>query len=117
LTNVTEALPGATTTFTYDATNRVRTVTDSEGYSVTYDHDVLDRVTKITFPDTTFQQIVYDKLDPVLAKDRRGHWSRSSYNALRQLTVSGKGTAYCSCCGTTIEWRVWLRPAKFRPPA
>lgn len=105
VTNVIAALSGATNGFTYDATNRIRTVTDSDGYTVTYDYDVFDRITKITFPDNTFQQIVYDKLDPVLVKDRRGHWSRKTYDALRRLTAVedalGRVTQYSWCnCGS-----------------
>jgi RHS repeat-associated protein len=105
VTNLIAAVSGATNGFTYDATNRVRTVTDSDGYSVTYDYDVLDRVTRITFPDNTFQQIIYDKLDPVLIKDRRGHWSRKTYDALRRLTAVedtlGRITQYSWCnCGS-----------------
>jgi len=85
LTNVTGALPGATTSFTYDGTNRVRTVTDSEGYTITVDYDALDRPVKITYPDTTFDQIVYKWLDPILHKDRRGHWTATYYDALRRV--------------------------------
>lgn len=65
LTNITGAVPGATTGFTYDGTNRVRTITDSENYTVTFDYDALDRPVKITYPDGTFEQIVYKWLDPI----------------------------------------------------
>jgi len=86
LTNITGSVPGATTSFTYDGYGRVRTVTDSEGFTVTTDYDAADRPTKITYPDATYQQIVYDRLDPVLSRDRRGHWSLSVYDALRRVT-------------------------------
>jgi RHS repeat-associated protein len=86
LTNITGSLPGATTSFTYDGYGRLRTVTDSEGFAVTTDYDAADRATKITYPDGTYDQIVYDRLDPVLAKDRRGHWSKRYYDALRRLS-------------------------------
>jgi RHS repeat-associated protein len=127
VTNIIGALSGATNGFTYDATNRIRTITDSDGYAVTYDWDNLDRVTRITFPDTTYQQIVYDKLDPVLVKDRRGHWSHKTYDALRRLTsvedALGRITQFgwCDCgslgsitdpLGTTTTW---LRDIEGRP--
>jgi RHS repeat-associated protein len=103
LTNVTGTLPGTTTSFTYDGFGRVRTVTDSEGFTVTTDYDALDRPTKVTYPDNTFEQIIYEKLDPVLVKDRRGHWTRKLYNHSRQLTAvadaAGRVTRldWCDC--------------------
>src|SRR5207245_1039412 len=45
-----------------------------------------NRPTQITYPDNTFDQIVYRFLDPVLRKDRRGHWTSTSYDALRRVT-------------------------------
>ena len=98
LTQVMGAQPGATTTFTYDAFNRVRTETDSEGYTLTYDYDALDRLTKVTFPDGTFEQMVYDRLDLAAQRDREGRWTRNYHNALRQLIAvrdpSGRTTNY-----------------------
>jgi YD repeat-containing protein len=102
-TNLTGALAGATTGFTYDGTNRVRTVTDAEGYSVTFDYDALDRPLKVTYPDGTFEQIVYKNLDPVLQKDRRGHWTATYYDALRRVTDAQDALnrvthfEWCSC--------------------
>jgi hypothetical protein len=37
-------------------------VTESEGYTETFDYDVLDRLTKVTYPDSSFEQTVYDRL-------------------------------------------------------
>ncbi len=51
LTNILGALPGATANFTYDGYGRLQTATDSEGYTVTYDYDALNRPTKVTYPD------------------------------------------------------------------
>jgi YD repeat-containing protein len=42
---------GSRCRFTYGAFARVRTFTDSEGWTVTYDYDAADRVTKVTYPD------------------------------------------------------------------
>ncbi len=85
LQSITGALPGSTTTFTYDGFGRPRTVTDSEGYTVTTDYDALDRPTKITVPDGTFEQIVYNRLDAVTVKDRLGRLSHTTYDQLRRV--------------------------------
>ncbi len=107
LTNVTNALGQVTTvvysnnflnsvigptgatnaTYAYDDYNRIRTVTDSEGYAVTIDYDALDRPTQVTYPDGTTEQTYYDKLDAIWTKDRLNRWTRKYYNALRQLTA------------------------------
>ena len=76
----------STNKFTYDSYGRLRTTTDSDGYTLTFDYDALDRPTKITYPDNTFEQVVYRALDPVLTKDRRGHWTQTSYDPLRRVT-------------------------------
>lgn len=49
----------AVTRFGYDSANRVRTVTDSDNYVVTTEYDNLDRKTKVTYPDTTYEQFLY----------------------------------------------------------
>jgi YD repeat-containing protein len=59
-------LPGSSITFTYDSVGRVRTNTDESGYTLTLDYDDLDRLTKITFPDGTFDQVTYTLLDRTL---------------------------------------------------
>ena len=52
----------AVTTFAYDGFNRVRTVTDSDGYAtITTDYDNLDRKTQVTYPDATFEQFQYTR--------------------------------------------------------
>jgi RHS repeat-associated protein len=84
----------AVTTFTYDSANRVRTVTDSDAYTVTTDYDNLDRQTQVTYPDGTNQQFQYSQdfgqglttiLDLTKSKDRRGLWTTRHYNANRQI--------------------------------
>jgi RHS repeat-associated protein len=85
LTNVLGSLPGATNAYSYDSFGRVLASTDSSGYTVTYSYDALDRITKITHPDGTYEQIVYDRLDPVLKRDRRGHWTATTYDTLRRV--------------------------------
>ena len=84
----------AITTFTYDSANRVRTLTDSDGYTVTTDYDNFDRPTQLTYPDGTNQQFQYSQdfgqglvtiLDLTKSKDRRGLWTTRHYNANRQM--------------------------------
>jgi RHS repeat-associated protein len=84
------------TTFTYDAGNRMRTVTDSDNYTVTTDYDNLDRPTQITHPDGTNQEFQYSQdfgqglttiLDLTKGKDRRGLWTTRHYNAIRQMDL------------------------------
>jgi len=95
--------PADTVTYAYDGFGRVRTVTDSEGYAVTTDYDALNRPTLVTYPDATYQQIVYDKLDAAQTRDRRGRWSKLTYNPIRQLVAAedplGRITrlAWCKC--------------------
>ena len=85
LTQITGALSDATNAFTYDAYGRVQTSVDANGYKLTYAYDNLDRITKITHPDGTYEQIVYQNLDPILQRDRRGHWTGITYDSLRRV--------------------------------
>jgi len=96
LQNVTGALPGAITSFGYDGFGRLRTVTDSENYGVVIDYDAiggnptktLNRVAKLTYPDGTYEQITYDRLDPEWTRDRLGRWSRKFYDSLRHVVAT-----------------------------
>ncbi|WP_050024900.1 RHS repeat-associated core domain-containing protein [Verrucomicrobium sp. BvORR034] len=77
---------------TYDSTKRVRTLTNSEGYTLTYDYDSLDRVTLVTHPDSTTEQVVFtdgakQTLSLWASKDRAGRWTRMRYNQHRQLLM------------------------------
>ncbi|HSH39565.1 MAG TPA: hypothetical protein VK993_12340, partial [Chthoniobacterales bacterium] len=82
----------AVTSFSYDSARRVRTFTDAENYTLTFDYDNLDRQTKITFPDATFQEFKYTdnitgqmELDLTGSRDRRGRWTYRNYNENRQM--------------------------------
>ena len=96
LQNIVGALPGAITSFTYDGFGRLRTTTDSEGYTVTIDYDAiggdptktLNRIAKVTYPDGTYEQATYDRLDPEWTRDRLGRWSRKFYDALRHVVFT-----------------------------
>src|SRR6202044_1326294 len=93
----------STNFFTYDGFGRLRTTADPLGYTLTYSYDNLDRVTNVTYMDGTYQQVIYDKLDPVLVRDRDGHWVAKVYDPLRHLTDvydnAGRHTqfSYCPC--------------------
>jgi RHS repeat-associated protein len=104
----------AVTTFTYDSFKRVRTVTDSDGYSVTTDYDNLDRKIKVTYPDTTFEQFQYADnvtgamtLDLTGSRDRRGLWTYRHYNANQKMESitdpANRTTQYgwCTCGALT----------------
>lgn len=114
-------LPGTNdvSTMTYDAFGRVRTATDVSGYTLTLDYDSLDWLTRITYPDSSFEQITYDRLDPVVFRDRAGRQTLFNYDRLRQLTQItdplGRATRleWCRCgamksltdpLGRTTSW-------------
>lgn len=91
------------TRFTYDAFGRVYTVTDTEGYTLTYNYDAMDRRTRTTYPDGTFDQFAYNLLDLAVTCDRIGRCTTNTYNADRQLVQTqdplGRVTRYewCQC--------------------
>jgi len=96
LQNIAGPLPGAITSFTYDGFGRLRITTDSEGYAVTIDYDAIggdptktmDRVAKVTYPDGTYEQVTYDRLDPEWTRDRLGRWSRKFYDLFRRVVAT-----------------------------
>ena len=63
-----------------------RTTTDESGYTLTYDYDALDRITRITYPDSTFEQFSYARLDLVQVQDRAGRQTSFEYDALRRVS-------------------------------
>lgn len=84
--------------FSYDNANRTRTITSNpDGYSVTIDYDELDRRTKITYPDGTYQQFKYTEftdqgvdtgkmlLDLTQSRDRRNQWTYRHHDANRRM--------------------------------
>ncbi|MGB0373087.1 MAG: RHS repeat domain-containing protein [Opitutales bacterium] len=89
--------------YTYDGFGRVRTETNVDGYTLTFDYDNFDRVTLISHPDTTTEQFVYKDLDLEAVKDRNGNWTRYGYDANRQLVFQQDpegnitATEWCRC--------------------
>jgi RHS repeat-associated protein len=102
---ITGAVPGSTTTLTYDVYGRIRTITASDNYGVTIDYDDLNRITKQTFPDGTYEEVVYDRLDVRQYRDRLGRITLYFYDASRRLKSMrdplGRVTTFEWCeCGT-----------------
>jgi RHS repeat-associated protein len=121
LTAVDGPLPGTIDkiTATYDGFGLVQSKTDVSGYTVTFIHDAMDRITKITHPDSTYEQITFDKLNPVVVRDRAGRQTLMEYNSIQQMTKRtdflGRATLFqwCSCgdlssltdpMGRTTSW-------------
>jgi RHS repeat-associated protein len=120
LTSVTGPLPGSSIAFTYDSISRVRTKTDESGYTLTFDYDALDRLTQITFPDGTFDEFTYARLDHTLIRDRAGRQTSFEYNNILQMIKRtdplNRATLFqwCKCgalksltdpMGRTTTWR------------
>ncbi len=108
LSSITGAVAGSTTTFTYDTMGRVHTVTGPDGLTITTDYDDLNRPTRMTYPDGTYEQTLYDKLDVSAKRDRKGRWTTMQYNPLRQLLEvqdpQGRVTRLDWCgCGSQLE--------------
>ena len=114
-------LPGTNDMFsaTYDAFGRTRTRTDESGYTLILDYDVMDRLTRVTFPDATFNQYAYNRMDLVSQVDSAGRQTLLEYDNMRQITKQtdplGRVTRFewCSCgslgsltdpMGRTTEW-------------
>jgi RHS repeat-associated protein len=92
LTQVSGPVPGATTSFSYDSYGRKHTSTDATALTLTYDYDALDRVTKVTYPDTTWEETVYKWLDAEKRRDRLGRWTQTFYDALRRPLATRDAT-------------------------
>jgi YD repeat-containing protein len=91
LTSITGPVTGATTSFTYDGYGRLRTTRDADSYPTTTDYDALDRPTRVTYPDSTYEETTYDRLDAVQRRDRRGRLTPISKARTARLRGSGAG--------------------------
>ncbi|HSB97888.1 MAG TPA: RHS repeat-associated core domain-containing protein, partial [Spongiibacteraceae bacterium] len=87
LTSVIDANSNTVVTLTYDAAGRVATRADAGGNALSYQYDNLNRVTRITYPDTTFYQYSWNKLDLASITDRVGQVTQYTYDANRNLTA------------------------------
>ena len=91
-----------TESFTYSK-GKVYTYTDLRGLQKTFTYDDLDRLTRITYPDTTYVNIQYDKLDVWKVTDRLGHLTEYTHNNMGWLThvkdpnLDTTVYDYCTC--------------------
>ena len=94
----------------YDGFDRPSTIENADGYEIDIEYDKLNRTTKVTHPDATYEQYYYtdntsgDKLlDLTKIRDREGNETKRSYNGNRQLieTEDAEGRVteleWCSC--------------------
>jgi RHS repeat-associated protein len=88
ITTITNPNAHIQASYTYDDFDRVKTATDSEGYTLTYAYDAADRITQITYPDGTSRAYTYDKLDLASAADRQGRTTKYAYDADRRLIAT-----------------------------
>ena len=48
----------------------------------------MDRIAKVTYPDGTYEETTYDRLDPEWTRDRLVRWSHKWHDALRRVIVA-----------------------------
>lgn len=96
-------LPSDTISLTPDAFGRIATLTDSDGYTVGFEYDAMDRLIQVAFPDGTSEKTTYDRLDVASREDRMGRVTRYWHNALGKLVAvrdpAGRWTGcdWCKC--------------------
>ncbi len=107
LQRVDGPLPGTNDTFhvAYDIFGRVRKLTDLDGYSLTYEYDVMDRIVRVTYPDATYEELIYDRLNLATLRDRAGRQTTNEIDSMRQVQRQvdplGRVTRFdwCRCGG------------------
>jgi YD repeat-containing protein len=109
--------------YVYDGPGRLRTWTGTDGYTLSFDYDNLDRLTRITYPDGTTELVVFDRLDVVEFHDRMGRVTRYQYDATDRLLsatdAANRTTTFSWCgCGALTQLTdplghqtAWLRDA------
>src|SRR5208283_678153 len=78
------------TTYGYDSQGNRTSVTDALQHQTTFTYDALNRLTKITYPDTTYTQFGYDyRSRRTSAQDQNGKSTNYAYDdADRLITVT-----------------------------
>jgi RHS repeat-associated protein len=90
-------------TFTYDILGRVASITDSDGYVMTATYDAFDRPLSINYPDGTYEQVIYNRLNAEWERDRQGRWTRIEYTPIQRVAAitdpAGRKTLleWCDC--------------------
>jgi len=100
-----------TNAFSY-ANGNVYIQTNGLGLVTTNVWDGLNRLSATHFPDGTYASNLWDKLDLAGQRDRLGFWTRSKFNAVRQLVAvtnaNGAVTEYQYCgCGSPSQITAW----------
>ncbi len=108
LTNLAIAGTQYQETYTYDGANRLATWTSTDGYTLSFRYDNLDRLIEITYPDGSADQVVFKRLDVVAAQDRMGRVTTYDYDAADRLMSMtdplGRTTTYSWCgCGALSQ--------------
>lgn len=101
---------GDITSFTYDDLQRLLSVTDADGYTTWYEYDDLNRIVRITYQpqgatlaECEYEEVVWDRLDPVLIRDRQGRLTKREYNEMGWLVAETDSEGrrlefdWCSC--------------------
>jgi RHS repeat-associated protein len=114
------ALPGSSSTFTYDSHGLLHSITDRGGYTLTFAYDALDRLTNVSYPDTTFDELSYTLLNLTTFRDRASRRTLYGYNSIRQKVLQSDPLnrtillRWCKCgalktltdpMGRTTSWR------------
>jgi RHS repeat-associated protein len=91
LMNIINADGKIQTSFTYDSFSRIQARTDSEGYTVGYFYDAMDRLIGERYPDATARIYAYDDpkapLDLHTITDRKGNTTTFDHDSVRNLVM------------------------------
>jgi RHS repeat-associated protein len=107
LKTITGADPAATVNFEYDGYGRIRQMRDSDDYTIDTEYDNLNRPTRKTYPDGTYEQTIYTLLNVEWTRDRLGRWTHTYFNFNQQVVgvedPENRFTGYewCGCGGLT----------------
>jgi RHS repeat-associated protein len=102
-----------TNSYTYYSNGLVQTHTDPRGLVRTFTWDNLQRLTRIDYPDSSYESRTYTALDLTASRDRLGHWTNFGYNGLRQQVAetNALGTVtrfeYCGCGSVDSVTEAW----------
>ena len=86
LTSITPPAPGTTVNFTPDSAGRIATSSDATNGTLAYDYDALNRLRHVRYPDGSYEEIIYNRLDVASTRDRDGRLTQYSYDAARRPT-------------------------------
>lgn len=100
--------------FTYDSYGRTHTVTGPDNGTTTYYYDAANRITQVAYPDQTAESFTYTNLDLTTAMDRNGNITHRTYDALRRLIEVDEPTA-SDPVGRKTKMAYWPNPAAPNP--